>query len=66
MSRHEWLIAPLLLQGSASRMRGFYWRYRSILNESDNAVRSGEVPDTVEWDDAQGTLKACVGCKSVS
>ncbi|TPV62787.1 ATP-dependent helicase, partial [Klebsiella pneumoniae] len=39
LGRHEWLIAPLLLQGSAS-------------------PELAKSSDTVEWDEAQGTLKA--------
>ncbi len=31
LSRHEWLIAPLFCRAAPRRMRGFYWRYRSIL-----------------------------------
>ena len=59
MNRHEWLIAPLLLQGSASPdarillalpldIDKFIADCPALLQQSD----------TVEWDDAQGTLKA--------
>ncbi len=59
MNRHEWLIAPLLLQGSASPdarillalpldIDKFITDCPALLQQSD----------TVEWDDAQGTLKA--------
>ncbi|WP_167519331.1 ATP-dependent helicase HrpB [Intestinirhabdus alba] len=59
LGRHEWLIAPLLLQGSASPdarillalpldIEALTQRCPQLLQQSD----------TVEWDDAQGTLKA--------
>lgn len=59
MNRHEWLIAPLLLQGSASPdarillalpldIDKFIADCPALLQQSD----------TVEWDDVQGTLKA--------
>ena len=59
LNRHEWLIAPLLLQGSASPdarilqacaldIDALIARCPSLLQQSD----------TIEWDDAQGTLKA--------
>jgi ATP-dependent helicase HrpB len=59
MNRHEWLIAPLLLQGSASPdarillalpldIDKFIADCPTLLQQSD----------TVEWDDAHGTLKA--------
>lgn len=59
MNRHEWMIAPLLLQGSASPdarillalpldIDKFIADCPALLQQSD----------TVEWDDAQGTLKA--------
>ena len=59
LNRHEWLIAPLLLQGNASPdarilqacaldIDALIARCPTLLQQSD----------TVEWDDAQGTLKA--------
>ena len=59
LGRHEWLIAPLLLQGNASpdarilqacavEIDGLVSRCPVLLHQSD----------TIEWDDAQGTLKA--------
>ncbi|EKT1266812.1 ATP-dependent helicase HrpB [Salmonella enterica] len=59
LGRHEWLIAPLLLQGSASPdarillaqpldIASLIQAYPDLLRQSD----------TVEWDETQGTLKA--------
>lgn len=59
LNRHEWLVAPLLLQGSQSPdarillalpldIEALVARCPQLLQQSD----------TVEWDDAQGTLKA--------
>lgn len=59
LGRHEWLIAPLLLQGSASPdarillalpldIDALVQRCPELLHKSD----------TIEWDEAQGTLKA--------
>ncbi|HGY1229859.1 TPA: ATP-dependent helicase HrpB [Citrobacter farmeri] len=59
LGRHEWLIAPLLLQGSASPdarillalpldIDALVQRCPELLHQSD----------TIEWDEAQGTLKA--------
>ncbi|MFA9596616.1 ATP-dependent helicase HrpB [Citrobacter telavivensis] len=59
LGRHEWLIAPLLLQGSASPdarillalpldIDALIQRCPELLQQSD----------TIEWDEAQGTLKA--------
>ncbi|WP_432699093.1 ATP-dependent helicase HrpB [Kluyvera cryocrescens] len=59
LNRHEWLIAPLLLQGNAAPdarilqacaldIDALVARCPSLLQQSD----------TIEWDDAQGTLKA--------
>ncbi|MBS1204363.1 MAG: ATP-dependent helicase HrpB [Proteobacteria bacterium] len=59
LNRHEWLLAPLLLQGSQSPdarillalpldIEALIARCRQLLQQSD----------TVEWDEAQGTLKA--------
>ncbi|HHG9494976.1 TPA: ATP-dependent helicase HrpB [Citrobacter farmeri] len=59
LGRHEWLITPLLLQGSASPdarillalpldIDALVQRCPELLHQSD----------TIEWDEAQGTLKA--------
>lgn len=59
LNRHEWLLAPLLLQGSQSPdarillalpldIEALIARCPQLLQQSD----------TVEWDEAQGTLKA--------
>lgn len=59
LNRHEWLIAPLLLQGNASPdarilqacaldIDALVARCPQLLQQSD----------TIEWDDNQGTLKA--------
>ena len=59
LNRHEWLIAPLLLQGNAAPdarilqacaldIDALTARCPSLLQQSD----------TIEWDDTQGTLKA--------
>ena len=59
LNRHEWLIAPLLLQGNAAPdarilqacaldIDALTSRCPSLLQQSD----------TIEWDDNQGTLKA--------
>ncbi len=59
LSRHEWLIAPLLLQGSASPDARILL---ALLVDIDELVQRCpqlvQQSDTVEWDDAQGTLKA--------
>ncbi|MEY7889771.1 ATP-dependent helicase HrpB, partial [Escherichia coli] len=59
LSRHEWLIAPLLLQGSASPDARILL---ALPVDIDELVRRCpqlvQQSDTVEWDDAQGTLKA--------
>ena len=47
-TRHEWLIAPLLLQGSHSPDARILKACPQLLQQSD----------IVEWDDTQGTLKA--------
>ncbi|WP_032697279.1 ATP-dependent helicase HrpB [Raoultella planticola] len=66
LGRHEWLIAPLLLQGSASPdariLLALPLDVNALLAQCPGlALRS----DTVEWDEAQGTLKAwrrtCIG-----
>lgn len=59
LTRYEWLIAPLLLQGSQTPDA----RMLQALPLDIEALAAG-VPelltqsDSVEWDDAQGTLKA--------
>ncbi|MFK3712042.1 ATP-dependent helicase HrpB [Leclercia adecarboxylata] len=59
MTRHEWLIAPLLLQGSQSPdariLQAVAVDIEALIAASPGLV---EQSDTVEWDDAQGTLKA--------
>ncbi|EJX4509185.1 ATP-dependent helicase HrpB [Salmonella enterica] len=71
LGRHEWLIAPLLLQGSASPDARILLAQpldiASLIQACPDLLRQS---DTVEWDDAQGTLKAwrrmCIGQLSVS
>ena len=59
LTRHEWLIAPLLLQGSHSPDARIL---QAIAVDIDALTRTCpqllQQSDTVEWDDAQGTLKA--------
>jgi ATP-dependent helicase HrpB len=59
MTRHEWLIAPSLLQGSQSPdariLLGLAVDIDALITSSPGLVTQS---DTVEWDDAQGTLKA--------
>ncbi len=59
LTRHEWLIAPLLLQGSHSPDARIL---QAIAVDIDALTRACpqllQQSDTVEWDDAQGTLKA--------
>jgi len=59
MTRHEWLIAPLLLQGSQSPdariLLGLAVDIDALIGACPELV---EQSDTVEWDEAQGTLKA--------
>ncbi|MGK9174851.1 ATP-dependent helicase HrpB [Yokenella regensburgei] len=59
LNRHEWLLAPLLLQGSHSPDA----RILLALPLDIDALVAAcpailQHADTVEWDDAQGTLKA--------
>lgn len=59
LSRHEWLIAPLLLQGNASPDARILQAY--ALNIDALAAQCPQLleqSDTIEWDEAQGTLKA--------
>lgn len=59
LNRHEWLIAPLLLQGSQSPDARILL---ALPLDIDALIRACpqllQQSDTVEWDDAQGTLKA--------
>ncbi|MEG5825816.1 ATP-dependent helicase HrpB [Enterobacter bugandensis] len=59
LTRHEWLIAPLLLQGSQSPDARIL---QAIAVDIDALTRTCpqllQQSDIVEWDDAQGTLKA--------
>ena len=59
LTRYEWLIAPLLLQGSHSPDARIL---QAIAVDIDALTRACpqllQQSDTVEWDDAQGTLKA--------
>ncbi|MDH1127274.1 ATP-dependent helicase HrpB [Enterobacter sp. GD03975] len=59
LTRHEWLIAPLLLQGSHSPDARIL---QAIAVDIDALTRACpqllQQSDIVEWDDAQGTLKA--------
>jgi len=59
LNRHEWLLAPLLLQGSQSPDA----RILLALPIDIDALIAAcpailQQSDTVEWDDTQGTLKA--------
>lgn len=59
LSRHEWLIAPLLLQGSASPDARILLALPVDIDELvQRCPQLMQQSDTVEWDDAQGTLKA--------
>lgn len=57
--RHEWLIAPLLLQGSASPdariLLALPLDIDTLLQTSPGLLQQS---DTIEWDENQGTLKA--------
>ncbi|HFZ8995090.1 TPA: ATP-dependent helicase HrpB [Citrobacter freundii] len=59
LGRHEWLIAPLLLQGSASPdariLLALPLNIDSLIETCPALLQQS---DTIEWDDAQGTLKA--------
>ncbi|WP_410751188.1 ATP-dependent helicase HrpB [Citrobacter sp. U14242] len=58
-ARHEWLIAPLLLQGSASPdariLLSLPLDIDSVIQTCPELLRQS---DTIEWDENQGTLKA--------
>ncbi|HAT7569463.1 TPA: ATP-dependent helicase HrpB [Citrobacter werkmanii] len=57
--RHEWLIAPLLLQGSASPdariLLALPLDIEALMQVCPELLQQS---DTIEWDEAQGTLKA--------
>jgi ATP-dependent helicase HrpB len=59
LTRHEWLIAPLLLQGSQSPdariLQAVGVDIDALVSRCPQLV---EQSDTIEWDEAQGTLKA--------
>ncbi len=59
LGRHEWLIAPLLLQGNASPdariLQACVVDIDALVSRCPPLLQQS---DTVEWDDAQGTLKA--------
>lgn len=71
LGRHEWLIAPLLLQGSASPDARILLAQpldiASLIQACPDLLRQS---DTVEWDETQGTLKAwrrmCIGQLTVN
>lgn len=57
--RHEWLIAPLLLQGSASPdariLLALSLDIEVLMQACPELLQQS---DTIEWDETQGTLKA--------
>lgn len=57
--RHEWLIAPLLLQGSASPdariLLALPLDIEALIQACPELLQQS---DTIEWDETQGTLKA--------
>ncbi|QMN55387.1 ATP-dependent helicase HrpB [Citrobacter freundii] len=57
--RHEWLIAPLLLQGSASPdariLLALPLDIEALMQACPELMQQS---DTIEWDETQGTLKA--------
>lgn len=59
LSRHEWLIAPLLLQGSHSPdariLQALALDIEALIATCPQLLHQ---QDSVEWDDTQGTLKA--------
>lgn len=59
LNRHEWLLAPLLLQGSQSPdariLLALPLDIEALIARSPQLLQQS---DTVEWDEAQGTLKA--------
>lgn len=66
LGRHEWLIAPLLLQGSSAPdariLLALPLDIDQLVAQRPELIQRS---DTVEWDEAQGTLKAwrrsCIG-----
>lgn len=59
LGRHEWLIAPLLLQGSSSPdariLLALPLDIEALMQTCPELLQQS---DTIEWDEAQGTLKA--------
>lgn len=59
LGRHEWLIAPLLLQGSQSPdariLQALALDIDTLVAECPELISQS---DTIEWDENQGTLKA--------
>ncbi|END4893249.1 ATP-dependent helicase HrpB [Citrobacter freundii] len=59
LGRHEWLIAPLLLQGSASPdariLLALPLDIEALMQACPELLQQS---DTIEWDETQGTLKA--------
>lgn len=59
LNRHEWLIAPLLLQGNASPdariLQACALDIDALVALCPQLIQQS---DTIEWDDTQGTLKA--------
>ncbi|WP_333011637.1 ATP-dependent helicase HrpB [Kluyvera sichuanensis] len=59
LNRHEWLIAPLLLQGNASPdariLQACALDIDALVSRCPQLIQQS---DTIEWDDTQGTLKA--------
>ena len=59
LGRHEWLIAPLLLQGSASPdariLLALPLDIEALMQTCPELLQQS---DTIEWDETQGTLKA--------
>ncbi|MDM3221089.1 ATP-dependent helicase HrpB [Citrobacter sp. Cf088] len=68
--RHEWLIAPLLLQGSSSPdariLLALPLDIEVLMQTCPELLQQS---DTIEWDETQGTLKAlrrsCIGSLTV-
>jgi len=59
LNRHEWLIAPLLLQGNASPdariLQACALDIDALITRCPQLLQQS---DTIEWDDERGTLKA--------
>lgn len=59
LNRHEWLIAPLLLQGNATPdariLQACALDIDALVARCPQLIQQS---DTIEWDDTQGTLKA--------